>query len=100
MTSFCGTFPKTMWKKFSQKGRPASGAIGARPLDSRFDAATAVGGAATVRAVPHGDGEGDVDGDVDWFSDEPIQVTLTGPVIFQSGEADLYTFKIAAQSAD
>ena len=40
-----------------------------------------------------------VDGDVDWFSDEPIQVTLTGPVIFQSGEADLYTFKIAAQSA-
>ncbi|MBA0254429.1 hypothetical protein J5H37_02155 [Stenotrophomonas maltophilia] len=40
-----------------------------------------------------------VDGDVDWFSDEPIQVTLTGPVIFQAGEADLYTFKIAAQSA-
>lgn len=41
-----------------------------------------------------------VDGDVDWFSDEPIQVTLTGPVIFQSGETDLYTFKIVAQSAD
>ncbi|MBH1388669.1 hypothetical protein I5U29_07900 [Stenotrophomonas maltophilia] len=40
-----------------------------------------------------------VDGDVDWFSDEPIQVTLTGPVIFQSGETDLYTFNIAAQSA-
>ena len=43
MTSGCGTFPKTMWKKFSQKGREASGAIGARPLDSRFEAATAVG---------------------------------------------------------
>ena len=27
---------------------------------------------------------------MDWFSDEPIQVTLTGPVIFQAGEADLY----------
>ncbi|WP_416057741.1 hypothetical protein [Stenotrophomonas maltophilia] len=40
-----------------------------------------------------------VDGDVDWFSDEPIQVTLTGPVIFQAGENDLYTFKIAEQSA-
>ena len=40
-----------------------------------------------------------VDGDVDWFSDEPIQVALSGPVIFQAGETDLYTFKIAAQSA-
>lgn len=40
-----------------------------------------------------------VDGDVDWFSDEPVQVALTGPMIFQAGESDLYTFKLAEQSA-
>ncbi len=40
-----------------------------------------------------------VDGDVDWFSDEPIQVTLNGPVIFRSEEAALYTFEVYEQQA-
>ncbi len=40
-----------------------------------------------------------VDGDVDWFSDEPLQVTLTGPVIFRSEEAALYTFDLYEQTA-
>lgn len=40
-----------------------------------------------------------VDGDVDWFSDEPIQVTLTGPVVFRSEESALYTFKLYEQQA-
>jgi hypothetical protein len=40
-----------------------------------------------------------VDGDVDWFSDEPIQVTLTGSVIFRSEETALYTFKVYEQKA-
>lgn len=33
-----------------------------------------------------------VDGDVDWLSDEPIQVTLTGDVIVADGESAPYTF--------
>lgn len=40
-----------------------------------------------------------VDGDVDWFSDEPIQVSLTGPVIFRSEETALYTFDLYEQKA-
>lgn len=40
-----------------------------------------------------------VDGDVDWFSDEPIQVTLTGPVVFEASESALYTFKVYEQAA-
>lgn len=40
-----------------------------------------------------------VDGDVDWFSDEPLQVTLTGPVIFRSEEDALYTFEVYEQTA-
>lgn len=40
-----------------------------------------------------------VDGDVDWFSDEPIQVTLTGSVVFRSEEAALYTFAVYEQAA-
>ena len=40
-----------------------------------------------------------VDGDVDWFSDEPIQVTLTGSVIFRSEESALYTFEVYEQKA-
>lgn len=40
-----------------------------------------------------------VDGDVDWFSDEPLQVTLTGPVIFRSEEDALYTFEVYEQQA-
>jgi hypothetical protein len=40
-----------------------------------------------------------VDGDVDWFSDEPIQLTLTGPAIFRSEEAELYTFNEYRQAA-
>lgn len=38
-----------------------------------------------------------VDGDVDWFSDEPIQLTLTGPAVFRSEESALYTFKVYEQ---
>lgn len=34
-----------------------------------------------------------VDGDVDWLSAEPIQVTLTGPVIVAAGESAPYTFE-------
>jgi len=41
-----------------------------------------------------------VDGDVDWFSDDPIQVTLTGSVIFRSEETALYTFKVYEQKPD
>jgi hypothetical protein len=41
-----------------------------------------------------------VDGDVDWFSDEPIQLTLTGPVVFRSEETALYTFKVYEQQVD
>lgn len=33
-----------------------------------------------------------VDGDVDWLSSEPIQATLTGPVIVAAGETAPYTF--------
>lgn len=33
------------------------------------------------------------DGDVDWLSDEPIQVTVTGPVIVAPGESAPYTFQ-------
>lgn len=33
-----------------------------------------------------------VDGDVDWLSDEPIQITLTGDVIVADGESAPYTF--------
>lgn len=40
-----------------------------------------------------------VDGDVDWFSDEPIQLTLTGSVVFRSEETALYTFKVYEQQA-
>lgn len=40
-----------------------------------------------------------VDGDVDWFSDEPLQVTLTGPVVFRSEETALYTFDVYEQQA-
>jgi len=40
-----------------------------------------------------------VDGDVDWFSDEPIQLTLTGPAVFRSEETALYTFKVYEQKA-
>ena len=40
-----------------------------------------------------------VDGDVDWFSDEPIQVTLTGPVVFEASESSLYTFTVYEQAA-
>lgn len=40
-----------------------------------------------------------VDGEVDWFSDEPLQVTLTGPVIFRSEETSLYTFDVYEQQA-
>lgn len=40
-----------------------------------------------------------VDGDVDWFSSEPIQVTLTGPVVFRAEETALYTFEVYEQAA-
>lgn len=40
-----------------------------------------------------------VDGDVDWFSDEPIAVTLTGPVVFRAEETALYTFEVYEQTA-
>ena len=40
-----------------------------------------------------------VDGDVDWFSAEPIQVTLTGNVVFRSEEDALYTFETYEQAA-
>lgn len=40
-----------------------------------------------------------VDGDVDWFSAEPIQVTLTGPVVFRAEESALYTFEVYEQAA-
>lgn len=40
-----------------------------------------------------------VDGDVDWFSDEPITVTLTGPVVFRAEETALYTFEVYEQAA-
>lgn len=40
-----------------------------------------------------------VDGDVDWFSSEPIQVTLTGPVVFRAEESQLYTFEVYEQVA-
>ena len=40
-----------------------------------------------------------VDGDVDWFSAEPIQVTLTGNVVFRSEESALYTFETYEQAA-
>lgn len=40
-----------------------------------------------------------VDGDVDWFSAEPIQVTLTGNVVFRSEESALYTFEVYEQAA-
>lgn len=33
-----------------------------------------------------------VDGDVDWLSEEPIQVTLTGDVLVADGESAPYTF--------
>lgn len=32
------------------------------------------------------------DGEVDWLSAEPIQVTLTGPVVVADGESEPYTF--------
>jgi hypothetical protein len=34
-----------------------------------------------------------VDGDVDWLSSEPLQVTMTGNVIVAAGESAPYTFK-------
>lgn len=40
-----------------------------------------------------------VDGDVDWLSAEPIQITLTGPVIVASGESAPYTFESYKASA-
>lgn len=40
-----------------------------------------------------------VDGDVDWFSSEPVQVTLTGPVVFRADETSLYTFEVYEQAA-
>jgi hypothetical protein len=40
-----------------------------------------------------------VDGDVDWLSAEPIQVTLTGPVIVAAGESAPYTFEAYKASA-
>lgn len=40
-----------------------------------------------------------VDGDVDWFSAEPIQVTLTGNVVFRAEESALYTFEVYEQAA-
>jgi len=39
------------------------------------------------------------DGDVDWLSAEPIQVTLTGPVIVAAGETAPYTFETYRASA-
>lgn len=39
------------------------------------------------------------DGDVDWLSTEPIQVTLTGPCIVASGESAAYTFNTYKASA-
>lgn len=39
------------------------------------------------------------DGDVDWLSTEPIQVTLTGPCVVASGEAAAYTFTTYKASA-
>lgn len=40
-----------------------------------------------------------VDGDVDWFSSEPITVTLTGNIVFRAEEAALYTFDVYQQTA-
>lgn len=39
------------------------------------------------------------DGDVDWLAAEPIQVTLTGPVIVAPGESAPYTFQTYRASA-
>ncbi len=43
MTSGCGTLPKTMWKKFSQKGSADPARSAPAPWTSRLVAATAVG---------------------------------------------------------
>lgn len=40
-----------------------------------------------------------VDGDVDWYSAEPIQVTMTGPVIVAAGETEPYTFELYKAAA-
>lgn len=40
-----------------------------------------------------------VDGEIDWFSDEPIEITLTGNVVFRAEETALYTFDLYEQAA-
>jgi len=64
------------------RGKVEGAMASTRARRRRADAATAVGGAATVRSVPHGDVEGDVDGDVD-CDGRPSSPSL--PVEFRVG---------------
>jgi len=73
---------------------------GATPNEKFYilgDVQDRISGANGLLRIPQADLT--VDGDVDWFSEEPIQVTLTGPVVFRPEEDALYTFEEYEQAA-
>lgn len=75
----------------------SGGAVPSKSFMILGDVQDRIGGDEGLLRIPQVDLT--VDGDVDWFSDEPIQLTLTGPAVFRSEESALYTFKVYEQQA-
>ncbi|WP_313243072.1 hypothetical protein [Stenotrophomonas sp.] len=73
------------------------GAVPSKSFMILGDVQDRIGGEEGLLRIPQVDLT--VDGDVDWFSDEPIQLTLTGPAVFRSEESALYTFELYKQQA-
>src|SRR5579863_3440038 len=73
MTSFSGTSPKHIWKKFSENPRSLVGAIGASPRRRRCSKATTVGSFAIIESDLAKFAS--VDGSSSVGSDAPIRLT-------------------------